>query len=94
MIKSTNQTKKTKIVSKIIIISLNESTYIKVLQRGDKAVVRQGGEIIFNNLKNKNNFNDWWEKNIDSLSDKIDINVKKSEIVDNDAMIKIHEKYK
>ena len=100
MEKSTSQPLKGKkkekevVVSKIIIIKINDRTHVKVLQKGDKAVVRQGAEIIFNNLKNKSNFDKWWEESIEGLSKSTKLDVVKSEIVDNDAMDKIHTNYK
>jgi len=82
-----------KIVSKIVIIRTGDNRHVKVLQRGDKAVVRTGGEIIFNNLKTTANFDKWWENTIDIIGKNNTIDVVKSEVVDNDAMKEIHKKY-
>ena len=68
--------------------------HIKVLQRGDKAVVRQGAGILFNNLKTKDDFNIWWSDTMDVLTRSTDFNVVKNEVVDNKAMTKILAKYK
>ena len=89
------QTKKTKpkIISKITVIKVG-GFHIKILRRGDKVVVRKPGEILFNNLKTKDNFTEWWEKTIDSLEKSTKLDVIKDEIVDNKAMSLIHAKYK
>ena len=50
MIKSDNKkTGKPKIESKITIIKFDEVTYIKILKRGDKVVVRNKGGVLFSN---------------------------------------------
>lgn len=82
------------VVSKITIIQLDKTTHIKVLQMGDKAVVRQKGGILFNNLNNRQNFDKWWEDTIDAISKNTKFEVTKSEIVDNNDMVKILAKYK
>ena len=84
---------KPKIVSKIVIIKISGNRHVKVLQMGDKAVVRVAGEIIFNNLKTEVNFDKWWENTIDIIGKNSTIDVIKSEVVDNKAMKLIHEKY-
>ena len=80
------------IVSKIIVIKI-AGDHIKILQRGDKVVVRRKGEILFNNLKTKMNFDKWWKDTIEALGNGTELNVIKSEVVDNKAMKAIHGKY-
>ena len=80
------------IVSKIVVIKI-KGDHIKILQRGDKVVVRRKGEILFNNLKNKMNFDKWWDETIEGLGNGTELNVVKSEVVDNEAMKLIHGKY-
>ena len=91
--KKTTKAKPREIESRIVIIKIGEGIHIKVLQYGDKAVVRQGAQILFNNLKNKLDFNKWWEETLDSIGKKTKIDVVKSEVVDNKAMKDIHSKY-
>ena len=93
MIKSEKPKKTKKIESKITVIKIGND-HIKILQRGDKVVVRQGAGILFNNLKNKQNFDKWWEETVEAINKTTTMDVIKSEVVDNKAMTAIHAKYK
>ena len=85
---------KPKIISKITVIKLDSWNHLKIMEMGDKVVVRQGAQILFNNLKNKLNFDKWWNETVDGFGENVEIEVIKTEIVSNDAMTKIHSKYK
>ena len=80
--------KKPKIVSKITVVKIG-GEHFKILEKGQKVVVRVRGGIAFNNLNNNENFNKWWKATIDALGAETDIDVIKSEVVTNKSMTDI-----